>query len=161
MPSRSSSFRAQETQSTLAIEKPNQPPPQVPNRTHFPTPPPIGFNIQIPVIESTNSSYSQNDSPPYPVLSHFPMPTPKVESIKTNENGSASTTSSTSSISQDALNSPNNTLAKPPKPVIPRRPGNGIMAQLNKFERKSEENNNDHVEETNQPLKPPAEITSL
>lgn len=155
LPMRSFSFKAHEQSSkasSTAIEKPNQPPPQVPIRTHIiqqQAPPPIGFNVQINTQESPNSSFIQNDSPPYPISK-----TDHVKPISI-----LSTTSSTTSLSQDQLSSPNNTLNKPPKPALPRRPGNMVATHLNKFERRSEEECIETIDD--QPSKSASEVTSL
>ncbi len=147
------------------LEKPNHPPPSLPNR-----PPPIGFNICL------NPADMPATDLPYPVTnnsSNFNNSASLLSSSSLSTNCSASTScASSSSSSQEMLNSPINnnssaTNVKAPKPVVPRRPGSMIAAQINKFNRGEADFSDQQapIEET-QPsttntLKVSSEITSL
>ncbi|CAF0707004.1 unnamed protein product [Brachionus calyciflorus] len=156
-PTRSSSFKLSEN--SFSLEKPNQPPPQVPIRTNLPQQQsnqhsiPIGFNLAM-LMESEPEL--EIDSTPFSINS----PLPKTENSKNKENinsqlisSVSSSTSSTSSLSHDLINPS----SKPPKPTLPRRLGNGIAAYLNKFEK----NGGDGQIEENKGDKSPSEVTSL
>ncbi|RNA39658.1 rho GTPase-activating 44-like isoform X3 [Brachionus plicatilis] len=137
-PARSSSFKISENHS---IEKPSQPPPQVPARVHLYQqtelkPPPIGFLVDVP--DSSNQSIVQGNL--------------KGDSVKNKENINAQV--QTSVLSADAGN---NLFAKPPKPTLPRRMGNSIASYLSKFEKKAEEETSDEK----QGDRSSSEITSL
>ena len=153
------------------LEKPNHPPPSLPNR-----PPPIGFNICI------NPTDMPATDLPYPVTtnsSNFKNSASLLSSASLSTNCSASTScASSSSSSQEMLNSlinnsNNTTNVKAPKPVVPRRPGSMIAAQINKFNRGELDSTDQQapVEETQPPppqpppttntLKVSSEITSL
>lgn len=139
-PARSSSFKISESH---LLEKPSQPPPQVPARVHLiqqpeakHSPPPIGFLVEAH-DESSHSNLSNNV---------------KGESLKNKENINAQVQSGTLS-----ADSGNNLYAKPPKPTLPRRMGNSIASYLSKFEKKNEEETNDDK----QADKSSSEVTSL
>lgn len=142
-PARSSSFKISENHS---IEKPNQPPPQVPSRSHLlkntsesiqqhveSVLPPIGFVVEIPYSNSPLSG--QNN--------------PQSDFLKNKENFAQ--------ISAASTDTGNSLHAKPPKPTLPRRTGNHIATFLNKFEKKSEEETNDDK----QGDRSSSEVTSL
>jgi len=101
----------------VTLEKPNQPPPQVPNR------PVIGFNINnLFSDEANNLNDTSMTSPPYPTTTIIKV------------NG----TSSEVFMSNPGLESGNGLSAsqRPPKPCVPRKPSSMIAAHLNKFESK-------------------------
>lgn len=136
------------------LEKPNQPPPSIPNR-----PPPIGFNLNV------SDSTPQSNELPYPVATASNTFTNSVlmcSSLSTNSSSSTSSTSSSSS--QEMLNTPTCLVSKAPKPAVPRRPG-GITAQINKFNRGGDiDIEDDNSSNKNQPtavIKAASEITSL
>ena len=111
--------------SDASLEKPNQPPPQVPNR------PVIGFNI--------NNLFSDEVSHPNDtIMTSPPYPTNLTVNQSSNEvflsNPSLSMPPAMSVESDNGL-SPN-TLQRPAKPCVPRKPSSMIAAHLNKFEAK-------------------------
>jgi hypothetical protein len=162
IPTRTGSFRSSDPNSqvngnstTQQLPKPSIPPPSVPGR-----PPPIGFNPSVLPL-SAEAQIEPPNSLPYPLVSPlYPAPnsfdssnvsptTPNSAGLVSDQSQSlhASTTnvssssSSTSSSTTQSLHSPNdnhspvNGQLKPPKPLLPRKPVNGLVAQhINKFE---------------------------
>ena len=142
---------------TSALEKPTQPPPNIPNR-----PPPIGFNVTGMQVDSSNSHRNFGiDS----------IGTESANKLNSNSNTtllSSSSSSAISSSSQEILNSTTTTsnsaaqlpAAKGPKPAVPRRPtGNMIAAHLKQFDPSVDSNAQQHQQQ--QQNKSSSEITSL
>jgi hypothetical protein len=163
------------------IEKPNHPPPNIPNRA-----PPIGFNMNALFSEDTLQQ-STDSTAPYPILGNATSavfnkpsnsieetPTVRIANIGFSPNSdhltstillTSSTSSSSSTFSEAVNSSPSNTLSKQAqvKPIVPKKP-NGtvglVAAHINKFQAI----NNEPTEPSNNDgpgFKSPNEITSL
>lgn len=114
--STSSSANKWKENTATNVEKPNQPPPQIPPNSNTSIGSrPIGFNLSSLGVtdderEDTPSAPPQ-PSPPYPTTDNFPeLPSQKSSTLV------GPTTQSTT------------------KPTVPRKPANGIAAQLSKFQ---------------------------
>jgi hypothetical protein len=156
LPSRTSSFKnnEQNSTSTSSLPKPNIPPPSIPN----PRPPSIGFNVSPSDTTNNNNNNNNNMNQenvlPYPVnvvWPLFPILTNLESNSTSNLNPSSSSFSSASSSMAGSISTNNsdatsphspdsntgkssNGVQKPPKPLVPRKPGNIIAQHINKFE---------------------------
>lgn len=161
----------------MALEKPNQPPPIIPNNTTKSiVPPPIGFNVEELFSDSLQLNDSSLQANIKSLTSNIYISSDNgnkminTESNYSPNNLTSSTsstisTSSSSSSSQEILNSPNNNFTKHPqvKPVVPRKPG--LTIANNKYNSKLTDDSLldqvDEIENNTNPPKSPSEITSL
>jgi hypothetical protein len=164
----------------MVLEKPNQPPPIIPNNTNSTksiVPPPIGFNVEELFSDSLQINESSLQGNTKSLTSNIYISSDHSGKILNTENNyspnnltsstsSTISTSSSSSSSQEILNnSPNNNFAKQShiKPIVPRKPG--LTIANNKYNSKLMDDSLldqvDEMESNKNPPKSPSEITSL
>lgn len=154
------SLKLTEPSPSVGLEKPNQPPPQVPLGSNNGNSRPIGFNISITDADLSSSPPIAQIHLPYPTTDNFP-PVSLSTSIYPDITKAHSTNLSSAPPMENS--------SKPPthaKPAVPRRPGNGIAAQISKFQKMGDEtpsleHSHSSGSESDRQSKSSSEITSL
>ena len=160
----------------MVLEKPNQPPPIIPNNsTKSLVPPPIGFNVEELFSDNLQINGSSLQANNKSLTSSIYISSDNGNKLINNESNyspnnltsstsSTISTSSSSSSSQEILNSPNNNFTKQQvKPIVPRKPG--ITITNNKYNSKLTDDSLldqvDEIENNKNSPKSSSEITSL
>lgn len=142
------------TNNSPLIEKPNQPPPQVPNNQSVRQPPPIGFNISLLGSGEDSPPLIEHKTPPYPTSGDltFPLSPPDLHKQHSPDNSNNKSDLDSSGVRSTG-----------PKPAVPRRPGNVVSAHLSKFQRLVDQDTHETttIDPPEQQSKSLSEITSL